>query len=122
MSVPMDTTKEDIFLWVEWMIKEREKQNMSQADLAKKSGLTRTAISDYENRQRVKPDVNALARISEALGYPADYLPRLAWKSLLPTPMSEFATKVNHQTRDFTDLEKEELLAFIRTKNNLRKK
>lgn len=109
-------------MWVDWMIKERESQGFSQADLAHATGLTRSTISDYEKRIRVKPDVNALAKISEALGYSADYLPRLAWKSLSPAAMSEFAIKLNQQTKEFTNAEKEELLAFIRLKNNLRKK
>lgn len=109
-------------MWVDWMVKERENQGMSQADLAAATGLTRSTISDYEKRLRVKPDVDALAKISIALGYSSDYLPRLAWASLTPASLSEFAAKVNQQTTDFTDREKEELLAFIRIMNNLREK
>jgi transcriptional regulator with XRE-family HTH domain len=115
-------TKKDVFMWVDWMVRERQSQGMSQADLASATGLTRSTISDYEKRLRIKPDVDALAKISEALGYPSDYLPRLAWKSLSPVEVSEFTAKVNQQTKEFTDIEKQELLSFIRTKNNLRKK
>lgn len=77
MLAIMNNTK-DRFHWVDWMINEREKKGWSQADLARESGLTRTAISDYEKRQRANPQVDALKRISVALGYPADYLLKLA--------------------------------------------
>jgi transcriptional regulator with XRE-family HTH domain len=81
MLAIMNTDK-DQFAWVEWLIKEREEQGLSQADLARKTGLTRTTISDYERRQRANPDIEALWKISTALGYPDDFLPRLA--GLLP--------------------------------------
>jgi transcriptional regulator with XRE-family HTH domain len=64
------------------MIEEREKKGWNQADLARKAKLTRTTISDYEKRIRPNPDIRALTRISEALGYPGDMLPRVA--GLLP--------------------------------------
>ena len=70
--------KPEPFAWVEWMIQEREKQGMSQADLARAAEVSRTTISDYERRIRVKPDIEVLWRVSIALGYPDDYLPRLA--------------------------------------------
>lgn len=75
MSAMTDT---DSFAWVEWLIAEREAKGMTQADLARAANLTRTAISDYENRQRANPQTEALVKISVALGYPPEYLPRLA--------------------------------------------
>jgi len=69
MSAIMNTPAKP-FAWVDWMIQEREKQGMSQADLSRKSRLTRTTISDYEKRIRPNPSVKALGQISEALGYP----------------------------------------------------
>ncbi len=81
MSAIMDTDK-DKFQWVEWMVKERKKKGWSQADLSRAAGVTRTTISDYEKRIRTKPDIEILWRISVALDYPDDYLPRMA--GLLP--------------------------------------
>lgn len=40
---------------------------MTQADLAKASGLTRTAISDYVNQKRTNPEPQALLAIAKAL-------------------------------------------------------
>lgn len=59
----------DNFAWVDWMIAERKKKGWSQADLSRETGLTRTAISDYEKRERAHPQMDALKRISIALGY-----------------------------------------------------
>jgi transcriptional regulator with XRE-family HTH domain len=81
MSAIMNISSEP-FAWVDWMIEEREKRGWNQADLARKAKLTRTTISDYEKRIRPNPDIRALTRISEALGYPGDVLPRVA--GLLP--------------------------------------
>lgn len=78
MSVAMDIQEQDQFAWVEWMIAERERLDMSQADLANKTGLTRTTISDYERRERPNPDIRALVKISRALGHHPLWLPRLA--------------------------------------------
>jgi transcriptional regulator with XRE-family HTH domain len=121
MLAIMNTDK-DQFAWVEWLIKEREEQGLSQADLARKTGLTRTTISDYERRQRANPDIEALWKISTALGYPDDFLPRLA--GLLPPAegVDKNAVRIAHESRDLSQQDKEELLAFIHMKKNLRKR
>jgi len=75
----MDKSSEP-FAWVDWMVSEREKQGMTQANLARKAGLSRTTISDYEKRIRPKPDLSALMGIASALGYPRDHLVRMVGK------------------------------------------
>lgn len=116
------TMNNDLFQWVDWMVKEREKQGLSQADLARKTGLTRTAISDYEKRQRANPSVNALLKISVALGYPPEHLPRIA--GILPPAVNidEEIEQIVHEVDKLNRQDKEEVLAFIRMKQNLRKK
>lgn len=73
---------EDNFAWVDWIITERKKIGWSQAILARHSNLSRTAISDYEKRKRLNPNVDALSRIATALGYPPERLLRIA--NILP--------------------------------------
>lgn len=96
MSVIVNIMSEP-FAWVDWMIAERQKNGWSQADLARKSHLTRTTISDYEKRIRPNPDIRALTQISEALGYPGDALPRVA--GLLPDEpdYDEWVEKTAHK-------------------------
>jgi len=121
MFVIMNNTK-DKFLWVDWIIKEREKRGMTQADLARATGLQRSTVSDYEKRLRTKPDVEALAKISEALGYPAEYLPRLANQFPYAIEVDDDTQQLIYETNDLTPQEKEEILAFIRMKKNLRQR
>jgi transcriptional regulator with XRE-family HTH domain len=59
---------QDKFAWVDWIVRERGKRGWSQADLAARADLTRTAISDYEKRERANPDAAALVKISLAFG------------------------------------------------------
>lgn len=122
MQEPMNSTKNDQFTWVDWMVDEREKQGMSQADLARKTGLTRTTISDYEKRVRPNPSIDALMKISGALGYPAEHLPRVA--GILPavTEISEEITQITHEAEQLSKDDQNEVLAFIRMLGNLRKK
>ena len=121
MYAIMDT-KEDKFAWVEWLKNEREKQDLSQAELARRAKLTRAAISDYENRKRPNPEIHALVNISTALGYPPEYLPRVA--GLLPPEMEIDAEieQILHEVGQLNKQDQQEVLAYIRMKKNLRKK
>lgn len=82
MSATTDKMETDSFAWVEWIIAEREKHDWSQADLARKAGIKRQTINGYESRRRTNPDEKVLVKISQALGYHPEFLPRLA--GLLP--------------------------------------
>jgi transcriptional regulator with XRE-family HTH domain len=82
----MNTT--DNFEWVDWIIEKRKKRGFSQADLAHLSGLSRTAISDYESRKRVNPDWRALSQIAIALGFPPETLLRIV-KIIPPKPETD---------------------------------
>jgi Predicted transcriptional regulators len=44
-------TKND-FAWVEWIVEEREKREWNQSTLARKVGITRQTVNDYESRRR----------------------------------------------------------------------
>lgn len=122
MLAPMNTQQNDVFFWVEWLIREREKHEMSQADLARATGLTRSTISDYEKRLRTKPDIEALAKISTALGYPADYLPKIAKQFPIEHKTDEEIEQIIFEASKLNPQDRAEVLAFIRMKQNLRKK
>jgi transcriptional regulator with XRE-family HTH domain len=121
MSAPMNI-KPDRFAWVDWIIAEREKMGMSQADLSRATGLTRATISDYESRQRPKPDIQALIKISEALGHDPLRLPRVAGIIPIDPETDDDVDDIVHEVRKMNKDDYPELLAYIRMKNNLRKK
>ena len=62
----------DKLLFSEWLLNEIKKREWSQAVLAKKSGVSPQAISNYINDLRRKPDEESLAEIARALGYPPE--------------------------------------------------
>ena len=51
----------------------RESRGWSQADLARKAGVTRSAISTYEQGQRT-PSADVIRCFAKAFGVSADYL------------------------------------------------
>lgn len=122
MSVMTDNKKSDNWYWVEWLIAERQGKGWTQAELGRRAGTTRQTVNDYESRRRPKPDETILMNISKALDYPPVYLPRLAGLYPAAPNLDEDDEKIVYETQDLTHLEKEEVLAFIRMKKNLRKK
>lgn len=96
----------------EWLLKQMQERGWSQADLAKAAGLTRTAISDYVNQKRTKPDPEALVDIARALNLspihvfraagllppgPTDDVTLEDWKEILPQ-LSERDLKILRET------------------------
>jgi transcriptional regulator with XRE-family HTH domain len=69
----------------DWLNEELKKREWTQADLARASGLTRQAISNYINERR-NPDDQAIAAIARALRLPPETVFRIAGldKSLPP--------------------------------------
>ena len=57
----MDT---DNLAWVEWMIEQRGIKGWSQSELARRAGVTRQTINDYESMRRLEPDQKILVKIS----------------------------------------------------------
>jgi transcriptional regulator with XRE-family HTH domain len=51
----------------------REHRDLSQSELAKRTGLQASAISHFENKQR-KPSFDNLRRLADALDVTTDYL------------------------------------------------
>jgi len=117
----MDTKRTDNFAWVDWLRAEREKREWSQSDLARKVGITRQTVNDYESRRRTNPDEKILVRISVVLGYPPEHLPRLA--GLLPPAIhiDEDMEQIMHEVEKLTKEDQREVLAYIRMRRNLRK-
>ena len=117
-----DTKQRDHFAWVEWIIDEREKREWSQADLARKVGVTRQTINDYESRRRANPDERILVKISTVFGYPPEYLSRLAGQLPPALEIDEDMEQIMRELEKLTKTEQQEVLAFIRMKRNLRPK
>ena len=79
------STYVDKFNFPQWLQSEMDKRAWSQGDIAKRSGLSKQAISNYLNEQR-SPNQDALAAIARALGYTPEFVLRLV--GILP-PIAE---------------------------------
>lgn len=104
-----------------WLQSEMANRDWTQSDLARISGLHRAIISKIVLGGS-KPTPETLEAIAKAFKLPPEQVYRVA--GILPqTPdVDEETEKIVYESQDLTDQEKEEVLAFIRMKKNLRKK
>lgn len=74
--------------FIDWLDQEMKKREMSQADLARKSGLSKQVISDYLNRKKKYPDPETLTAFAHGFSLSPIVLFRKA--GLLPdTPTDQ---------------------------------
>lgn len=113
-------SKENTLEFSEWLVNEMRKRDWSQAELARKSGLTRGGISNLINRVR-KPNADTCNALARALGYPPDYVMRQA--GLLPrkeaTDSDPRLKIIVHLVGQLDPDDQEEVIAFIETKRRL---
>ena len=104
-----------------WIMDQLESRNWSQAELARRAGLSRTAINDV-----ISGNANAgytlCLSIANALELPPESIFRKAGL-LPPNPdVDEEIEQILHEVEKLPKSDQEEVLAFIRMKRNLRKK
>jgi transcriptional regulator with XRE-family HTH domain len=107
--------------FAEWLNNEMKTRNMNQVELAQKSGVTTAQISRILSGQR-GAEGKTLVAIAKGLRLPAEQVFRKA--GLLPpaTKSDEETERIIYETADLTEQEKQEVLAFINMKRNLRKR
>ena len=105
-----------------WLFTQMQDRSWSQSDLARASGLTRQAIGRYLAEKTKTPDEFALQKIAHAFELPTETVYRAA--GILPTKpeTNEEIEQILHEVEKLNDHDRREVLAFIRMKNNLRKK
>lgn len=104
----------------QWLLDELEKREMSQSDLARRSGLSQGTISNMISSTRgVGPD--SLRAIAKALRLPIEQVYRAA--NLLPPPpdVDEEMEQILNEFDNLSKQDQQEVLAFIHMKQNLRK-
>jgi transcriptional regulator with XRE-family HTH domain len=105
----------------EFLLEELRTRNMTQAELARKSHVTPAQISRIISGQR-GAESETLNSIADALDIPPEQIFRIAGKMSAAVNIDEKAQQIAHEVRDLPVQDKEEVLAFIRMKKNLRKK
>jgi len=61
-----------------WLIQERKERRWSQSELARRAGISRQAISNYESDKIQNPDPDVLRSIAKALRRPEEIIFRAA--------------------------------------------
>jgi transcriptional regulator with XRE-family HTH domain len=105
----------------EWLVAELERRDLTQSDLSRMSGLSRGTLSNIVSSTRGRGPSSLLA-IAKALKLPPEQVFRTA--GLLPPALKsdEETERIVYEMSDLTPQEKEEVLAFINMKRNLRKR
>jgi transcriptional regulator with XRE-family HTH domain len=103
-----------------WLLKKLQEMNWKQADLARHSGITRAAISNYINGR--VPDETALNKIAKAFKIPPEIVFRAA--GLLPpqNETSELIEEITHITQGLSSQDQEDILEFAKLRKNLAEK
>lgn len=117
MSIMIDTV--DFSTWLQAEMDERE---WTQAELSRRAGIDRQLISMYITRKVTTPDKKSLSLIAGAFKLPVEQVYRAA--HILPPPpnLNEEAEQIMHEVSKLPKQDQEDVLAYIRMRNNLRKK
>lgn len=105
----------------EWLTEQMVVRDWTQADLARATGLSRGTVSNLLNNVR-SPGSDVLRSIAKGLNLPPETVYRTA--GLLPKKpaIDEQIEEIMYEAAQLTEAEREELLAYIRMKRNLREK
>jgi transcriptional regulator with XRE-family HTH domain len=105
--------------FADWLRAEIEERGWSQSDLARTSKISPTQIARILSRERNAGN-EAIVAIAHAFKLPPEQVYRAAG-ILPPAPeINEIIEQILHETQDMPEMDQQEILAFIRMKNNLR--
>ncbi len=96
-------------------------QNLGVTELARKIGVSHPTIVEFVTYGK-KPSFDTTLALAKWLGEPSVTVLREA--GLLPPEpnVDEMIEQILHETQDLNDQDQQEVLAFIRMKNNLRQR
>lgn len=101
----------------DWLLKQLQELDWTQADLSRYSGLTRGAISKYLSGRT--PDEAALRKLAKAFKLPPETVFRAA--GILPpqSPEDELMNEIMHLAGDLPAQDKQDILEYVRMRNRL---
>jgi transcriptional regulator with XRE-family HTH domain len=99
-------------MFSDWLMKKLEDMEWKQADLARRSGITKGAISNYINGRT--PDKEALQKIAKAFKVPPETVFQIA--GLLPEDMAidELTKEATYIFQRLNQTEKENVIRHLR--------
>jgi len=102
-----------------WLQSELDNRGWRPTDLAKRSSISDTTVSRILRGER-NADIETLKAFAHAFKLPPEQVYRAAG-ILQPKPdMNEIIEQILHDIQDLPEADQQEVLAYIRMKNNLR--
>lgn len=100
-------------MFSDWLVEQMSSRNMSQADLARASGLTRGGVSNLVNQVR-NPDPETCNLLAKAFGIPPEFVYQAA--GLLPEKKSEdhFAKEAEYLVQQLPTVQKAIAVNYLR--------
>ena len=100
-----------------WLLKQLQERDWTQADLARNSGLTNAAISKYINGRI--PDKDAIRKLARAFSLPLNIVYQAA--GLLPpqSPESELINRIIHLTSELPEQDQADILEYAQLRHRL---
>lgn len=95
----------------DWLLSELDERNWSQAELARRARVSRTAISNVINQQR-QPGAELCNAIASAFGYPPSVVFRAAWILPQQTDVDEETVQMMHLFEQLTEEDQEAVMGL----------
>lgn len=100
--------------FADWLKTELKNRDWNQSTLARRSGLSRSTISNYINRTIINPDKYAIEAIAHAFGYPPEVVYRATSDYEIPQPPRRIAEEIAaYKLTELTDKQLDEVLQYI---------
>ena len=105
--------------FAQWLIDALRLKNISEAELARRSSMTRQAINNYTNGKIQNPDAVTLAKIAHGLGENPEVVFRAAG-ILARKGVNDHDSSLAYRISQLSDEDKEVIEALVETLNNRR--
>jgi len=106
----------------EWLTKQLAEKELSQAEFARKAGLSRQVIHYYLSSKTIQPDADSLKKIADALELPIEQVYRAAGMPVSATKHSKKVDEIIHQIEGLSEDDQERVLALIEALKRFRRK
>jgi transcriptional regulator with XRE-family HTH domain len=106
--------------FAQWLLLGMKDRGWNQAEMSRRSKLTRQALSNYLDGRI--PNEEALEKIAAAFELPKNIVLRAAGIMEYDEDIDDEIEMIMHEVKKLHKDDQAELLAYIRMKNNLRKK
>ena len=109
MFIPMDKAR-----FSSWLLAQMNEKNLSQAQLAKQSGLSRQAISNFINQISV-PNPESCVALAKGLGVPDDFVLEAAGHRPPQPNRNPALDEANYKLAQLPEWQQKLVISFIDT-------